>query len=126
MVRESPVKLKDVEPIIERLNGVCLQDDLYSMGIQAGIEIAVGFINEAPTILAIEAAYLGIRGEGRNMNHDVAHCFDYDKKKCPKSCFRAQITQEYFEMKAAGRVDFFTTWTHFKDTQYCALVKEEK
>lgn len=56
MVRESPVKLKDVEPIIERLNGVCLQDDLYGMGIQKGIEIAIEFINETPTIHPLDAA----------------------------------------------------------------------
>lgn len=60
------------------------------------------------------------------MNHDVAHCFDYKKNKCPKSCYRAQVTQEYFEAKAAGKIDFPTSWVHFKgNPQYCALVKEE-
>lgn len=60
------------------------------------------------------------------MNHDVAHCYDYDKNKCPKRCFRAKVTQDYYELAAAGKVDFFTSWVHFEGTQYCALVKEEK
>lgn len=46
------------------------------------------------------------------MNHDACHCLDYKKGKCPKSCYRAKLTQDYLELKAAGKVDFFTTWAH--------------
>ena len=28
------------------------------------------------------------------MNHDVSHCADYDPQKCPKTCYRAQVTAE--------------------------------
>ena len=28
------------------------------------------------------------------MNHDATHCADYKKSKCPKSCYRAQLTEE--------------------------------
>ena len=28
------------------------------------------------------------------MNHDYAHCFDYEKGKCPKGCFRAELTED--------------------------------
>lgn len=59
------------------------------------------------------------------MNHDVSHCLDYEKHKCPKKCFRAQVTQEYFKLKAAGKIDFHTSWVHFEETQYCAL-KDDK
>ena len=59
------------------------------------------------------------------MNHDVAHCFDYRKKKCPKKCYRAQVTQEYFELSAAGKIDFPTSWVHFEGSEYCALKKDE-
>lgn len=59
------------------------------------------------------------------MNHDYAHCFEYDKKKCSAKCFRAQLTRELLEnMKG---VDFLVSWAHFKGTQYCALEgKDEK
>lgn len=54
------------------------------------------------------------------MNHDAAHCLDYDKKKCPKSCYRAKLTQEYIAKKI--EIDFPTSWVHFAGTKYC--VKE--
>ena len=60
------------------------------------------------------------------MNHDVAHCFDYDENSCPKSCFRAEVTQDYRELQAAGKVDFHTSWMYFKGTQYCYLTEDKK
>ena len=59
------------------------------------------------------------------MNHDVSHCLDYKKGKCPKDCYRAKVTREYFELKAAGKIDFPTSWMHFKETNYCLKEKEE-
>ena len=59
------------------------------------------------------------------MNHDVAHCYDYEKDKCPMECFRARVTQDYRELQAAGKVDFLSTWVHFKGTKYCALNEEK-
>ena len=28
------------------------------------------------------------------MNHAYAHCWEYEKDVCPKSCFRAQLTED--------------------------------
>ena len=53
------------------------------------------------------------------MNHDVSHCLDYKKGECPEDCYRAKVTQEYFKLKAAGKINFPTSWTHFKGTEYC-------
>ena len=33
------------------------------------------------------------------MNHDATHCSDYDEKKCPKDCYRAQLTQDLIDRK---------------------------
>lgn len=52
------------------------------------------------------------------MNHDACHCLDY-KNKCPKDCYRAKLTREYFEMKRAGKIDFPTSWGHFRKTPIC-------
>ena len=52
------------------------------------------------------------------MNHDCAHCLDYVKGKCPKSCFRAELTEDLKKNIFAPR---FTTWTHFAGTDECPL-----
>ena len=49
------------------------------------------------------------------MNHDASHCLDYDEKKCPKRCYRAQLTEELKHIK----YEFNTSWVHFKGTRYC-------
>ena len=51
------------------------------------------------------------------MNHDYAHCLDYEKGKCPKKCFRAILTEDLYENK----IDDPVAWTHFKGTQYCKM-----
>ena len=52
------------------------------------------------------------------MNHDATHCLDY-KKSCPKSCYRAQLTEElkniYYPLP--------TSWANFKGTKECPKVK---
>jgi hypothetical protein len=49
------------------------------------------------------------------MNHDAAHCLDYKKSSCPKSCYRAQLTEElkniYYPLP--------TSWCHYKGTKEC-------
>lgn len=57
------------------------------------------------------------------MNHDYAHCLDYKADKCPKSCFRAQLTEEL--KQNIDRVDFMVLWANFKGTQYCELDSTE-
>lgn len=49
------------------------------------------------------------------MNHDAAHCLDYKKDVCPKSCYRAQLTEEYNRCHYSLQ----TSWCHFKGTRYC-------
>lgn len=30
------------------------------------------------------------------MNHDVAHCGNYDPDVCPENCYRAQVTADLY------------------------------
>ena len=59
------------------------------------------------------------------MNHDATHCYDYTSA-CPKSCYRAQLTEEL------KRIDYHlpVSWSLFKYTDYCPKwprkVKEKK
>ncbi len=54
------------------------------------------------------------------MNHDATHCYDYNKSKCPKSCYRAQLTEElrnnYYPLP--------TSWSYFKGTKECPLTND--
>ena len=52
------------------------------------------------------------------MNHDVTYCADYKKSKCPKHCYRAQLTQELRETLRPFWLPI--SWAHFEGTQYCA------
>jgi len=56
------------------------------------------------------------------MNHDAAHCLDYKKGKCPKTCYRAKMTEELRKIRWA----LPTSWVHFKGTQYCPKWKGKK
>ena len=49
------------------------------------------------------------------MNHDACHCLDYKKPVCPKSCYRAQLTEEL------RNIAYFlpTSWSNFKGTKMC-------
>ena len=59
------------------------------------------------------------------MNHDYAHCLDYDPAKCPLSCFRAELTQDYYN-RAFGDLDGIpVSWMHYKGTQECVRKGEE-
>lgn len=51
------------------------------------------------------------------MNHDATHCADYKKSNCPKTCYRAQLTQELRD-----RHDLYylsVIWANFKQTKEC-------
>lgn len=59
------------------------------------------------------------------MNHDYAHCLDYDKEACPATCFRAELVEDLVHYRGSG---FFVTWSHLIGTKYCkyrAADKEE-
>lgn len=52
------------------------------------------------------------------MNHDATHCADYEINKCPRRCYRAQLTQELRERTDLDfRIPF--SWAHFKQTKEC-------
>lgn len=51
------------------------------------------------------------------MNHDYAHCLDYDSK-CPADCFRAQLTTE---LKAEPFRRPVAAWQHFRGGEECPL-----
>lgn len=59
------------------------------------------------------------------MNHGFAHCADYDKSICPKSCFRARLTEDVSNMKEQLKY-IPLTYVHFKNTQYCEITEKEK
>jgi len=54
------------------------------------------------------------------MNHDFAHCLDYDADICPKKCFRGALVRD---------LDGYllpVTWTAFKGTEECRLRGDTK
>lgn len=55
------------------------------------------------------------------MNHDASHCLDYEKS-CPKSCDRANLTEEL------KKIDYFLpiSWMHFRGTNECPKRSETK
>lgn len=58
------------------------------------------------------------------MNHDYAHCLDYQRGKCPNACFRARLTED---LKQRGDLrNMPMTWASFKGAEECQLLKEDK
>ena len=55
------------------------------------------------------------------MNHDATHCADCKKGKCPKSCYRAQLTEELRNIAYV----LPTSWAHFKGTKECLKPEKE-
>lgn len=53
------------------------------------------------------------------MNHDACHCADY-KSSCPRTCYRARLTKEYFDYGYPLEV----YWGHMRETTTCPLNKE--
>lgn len=54
------------------------------------------------------------------MNHDYAHCADYNEK-CPKNCFRGALVRDLVNMP-----DYLPiTFSNFKGTQYCEMEKQD-
>ena len=53
------------------------------------------------------------------MNHDYAHCADYNEK-CPKHCFRGALVRDLVNVP-----DYLPiTFSNFKGTQYCEMEKQ--
>ena len=49
------------------------------------------------------------------MNHDATHCADYKKQSCPKSCYRAQLTEELRNIV----YPLPTSWANYRGTKEC-------
>lgn len=59
------------------------------------------------------------------MNHDATHCDDYRKSRCPKSCYRAQLTQELFDNWL--RFSFLpVSWSNLRRSEECPLHIKDK
>lgn len=56
------------------------------------------------------------------MNHDATHCNDYLVAKCPKKCYRAQLTQDLRERPDLNYLPI--SWANFKGTAECPLAKK--
>ena len=55
------------------------------------------------------------------MNHDYAHCLDY-QKDCPKTCFRAQLCRDLESRRDLWGIPM--TYMHFKGSDECCKPKE--
>ena len=49
------------------------------------------------------------------MNHDAAHCISADSERCPKECYRYQLTKELSQIDYC----FPVTWSDFSGTEEC-------
>ena len=58
------------------------------------------------------------------MNHDATHCLDYDKEKCPKSCYRAELTEELNERKDLWGMPL--SYSHLLETDECPRYSKKK
>lgn len=58
------------------------------------------------------------------MNHDATHCADYRKSKCPKRCYRVQLTQDLRDNWMKFRF-LPISWAHFKGTKECPIAKDK-
>ena len=56
------------------------------------------------------------------MNHDATHCKDYDKKKCPKNCYRAELT----EALKTDNYHYPVSFAHYFGTKECKLVRNKE
>lgn len=57
------------------------------------------------------------------MNHDATHCADYSEK-CPKSCYRAELTAEL--MKRRGELHYLPiSWCHYLGTRECMYRRDK-
>ena len=52
------------------------------------------------------------------MQHNVYHCLDWTKE-CPKSCYRAQVTEEAYKMMKNPRQAY--PFTHLLNSEECPI-----
>lgn len=51
------------------------------------------------------------------MNHDYAHCADYDDASCPVGCFRGELVRDLRVNPKMARIP--VSWMHFEGTGEC-------
>ena len=59
------------------------------------------------------------------MNHDATHCDDYLVAKCPKTCYRAQLTQD-LRNNQYRLLGVPISWANFKGTEECPITKKQR
>lgn len=57
--------------------------------------------------------------------NDYALCANYEKDKCPPSCFRAEITESTRQMAIESGELLICTWACLEGTSECKLIQEE-
>jgi len=60
------------------------------------------------------------------MNHDYAHCLDYDPEHCPLSCFRAELTQDYQNRADRDMAGIPVSYAYYHGTEECELTRPKK
>ena len=57
------------------------------------------------------------------MNHDATHCIACDDR-CPKECYRAQLTRELMRMLSCYPLS--VSWSNFEGTEECKRKDAQK
>lgn len=55
------------------------------------------------------------------MNHDATLCLEYDPTKCPKKCYRAELTEELYHRPDLRFLPI--SWASFKGTEDCPMFR---
>ena len=51
------------------------------------------------------------------MNHDAAHCLDFEMGKCPNTCYRARLTEDLAQR--GDLVGIPMSWASFRYSEEC-------
>lgn len=85
--------------------------DTVSMVINRKVDLTL----EDQTMILTMVKYV----VGERMNHDSTHCLDYDPKRCPMECYRAQLTAE---LKLRDDLKYMPmSWSHYINTEECYM-----
>jgi hypothetical protein len=57
--------------------------------------------------------------------NDYALCANYERYKCPESCFRARITESTQQRANESGEMIICTFTCFEGTSECKLIQED-
>lgn len=55
------------------------------------------------------------------MNHDYAHCADYDETTCPETCFRGQLVRDH----RVNMIGIPVSWAHLAGTEECTKYRRK-